>query len=78
MTKPEILVKKHLEDTYLVVGKISKNELKNMNTVKGKSIDIQKDERENLLKKMVGKIGNLIILQKWMKSQFRVVLFLQG
>ena len=48
MTKPEILVKKHLEDTYLLVGKISKNELKNMNTVKGKSIDIQKDERENL------------------------------
>lgn len=48
MTKPELLVKKHLEDTYLLVGKISKNELKNMNTVKGKSIDIQKDERENL------------------------------
>ena len=48
MTKPELLVKKHLEDTYLLVGKISKNELKNMNTVKGKSIDIQKDEREIL------------------------------
>ena len=30
MTKPEILVKKHLEDTYLLVGKISKNELKNI------------------------------------------------
>lgn len=48
MTKPEILVKKHLEDTYLLVGKISKNELKNMNTSKGKSINIQKEERENL------------------------------
>ena len=48
MTKSEMLVKKHLEDTYLLVGKISKNELKNMNTVKGKSIDIQKDEREKL------------------------------
>lgn len=48
MTKPELLVKKHLEDTYLLVGKISKNELKNMNIIKEKSIDIQKDERENL------------------------------
>lgn len=48
MTKPELLVKKHLEDTYLLVGKISKNEFKNMNIIKGKSIDIQKDERENL------------------------------
>ena len=48
MTKPELLVKKHLEDTYLLVGKISKNEFKNMNIIKEKSIDIQKDERENL------------------------------
>lgn len=48
MTRPEILVKKHLEDTYLLVGKISKNELKNMNTSKEKSINIQKEERENL------------------------------
>ena len=48
MTKTELLVKKHLEDTYLLVGKISRNELKNMNINKRKSIDIQKDERENL------------------------------
>lgn len=48
MTKTELLVKKHLEDTYLLVGKISRNELKNMNISKRKSIDIQKDERENL------------------------------
>lgn len=48
MTRPEILVKQHLEDTYLLVGKISKNELKNMNIGKEKSIDIQKEERDNL------------------------------
>ncbi len=48
MTKPEILVKQHLEDTYLLVGKISKNELKNMNIGKEKSINIQKEERDNL------------------------------
>ena len=47
MTKTELLVKKHLEDTYLLVGKISKNELKNMNIAKEKDINIQKDEREN-------------------------------
>ncbi len=48
MTKSELLVKNHLEETYLLVGKISKNDLKNMNIIKGKEINIQKDERENL------------------------------
>lgn len=48
MTKSELLVKSHLEETYLLVGKISKNDLKNMNIIKGKEINIQKDERENL------------------------------
>ncbi len=48
MTKPELLVKSHLEETYLLVGKISKNDLKNMNITKGKEINIQKEERENL------------------------------
>ena len=47
MTKSELLVKNHLEETYLLV-KISKNDLKNMNIIKGKEINIQKDERENL------------------------------
>ena len=47
MTNSEKLVKKHLEDTYLLVGKISKNDLKNMNISKEKDINIHREEREN-------------------------------
>ena len=47
MNETEKLVKKHLEDTCLLVGKISKNDLKNMNIGKENSINLQKDEREN-------------------------------
>ena len=47
MTKAEILAKEHLEETYALVGKISKNDLKNMNINKDKDIDIHREEREN-------------------------------
>ena len=47
MTKAEILAKEHLEETYTLVGKISKNDLKNMNINKDKDIDIYREEREN-------------------------------
>ena len=47
MTKAEILAKEHLEETYTLVGKISKNDLKNMNINKDKDIDIHREEREN-------------------------------
>lgn len=47
MVKAEILAKEHLEETYALVGKISKNDLKNMNINKDKDIDIHREEREN-------------------------------
>ena len=47
MTKLELDTKKHLEDTSYIVGRISKNDIKNMNINKEKGIDLQKEEREN-------------------------------
>ena len=47
MTKLELDTKKHLEDTSYIVGRISNNDIKNMNINKEKGIDLQKEEREN-------------------------------
>ena len=47
MTKLELDTKKHLEDTSYIVGRISKNDIKNMNMNKEKGIDLQKEERED-------------------------------
>ena len=47
MTKLELDTKKHLEDTSYIVGRISKNDIKNMNIIKEKGIDLQREERED-------------------------------
>lgn len=47
MTIKELKAKEHLENTYHIAGKISKNELKKMNTFKEKNIEIEEREHEN-------------------------------
>lgn len=47
MSEKELKAKEHLEKTYYIAGKISKNELKKMNTSKEKDIEIEEREHEN-------------------------------
>ena len=47
MTKLEMDTKKHLEDTYYLVGKISKNDFKNMNRNRESGINLHREERDN-------------------------------
>lgn len=47
MSIKELKTKEHLEQTYYIAGKISKNEYKKMNTFKDKDIEIEEREHEN-------------------------------